>query len=385
MINDDIADAAVRHSVFLGRYGGSTAKRIVGILADADRDLTKRLAERIDRLGPIDRQAAGQGGVTSRRLKKLRDEVREQSKDLRNTLLATHKSELRELVDVEIEIASKRLQESIGIDLKIFRPEPELLRAIVEGRAMRGRTLSQWWTDLSARRFLQIDSAFRLGLIEGDTTPQIMRRVRDGLGVSQRSADTLVRTSINATANQARDLLYQANSDVIEKWEFLAVLDSRTSAVCAGLSGQMFPVGEGPFPPRHPRCRSVSVPVVKSWRALAKDGALKRGRGSTNIDTLFTQRLKARGLSDDAIKGTKRRTQASMNGQVAGDLNYGQWLRRQPKPFIEDVLGPTKAKLFVDGELDVDKFVDLKTSRPFTLDQLRQRESAAWMRAGLGS
>ena len=104
------------------------------------------------------------------------------------------------------------------------------------------------------------------------------------------------------------------------------------------------------------------VPVVKSWRSLSKDGALKRGRGSTNIDTLFTQRLKARGLSDDEIKGTKRRTQASMNGQVADDLSYGEWLRRQPKPFVEDVLGPTKAKLFLEGELDVDKFVDITTS-----------------------
>ncbi len=323
--------------------------------------------------------------MTSRRLKRLQDEIREQSRDLRKAVLALHKIELRELVDVEVDIAARHLTEAIGVDIGILRPEPELLRAIVEGRTLRGQTLSKWWTDLSARRFGQIDSAVRLGLIEGDTTPQIMRRVRDGLGVAQRSADTLVRTSINATANQARDLLFQANTDVIEKWEFLATLDSRTSAVCAGLSGQTFPVGKGPFPPRHPRCRSVSVPVVKSWRSLAKDGALKRGRGSTNIDTLFTQRLKARGLSDDAIKGTKRRTQASMNGQVADDLSYGDWLRRQPRPFIEDVLGPTKAKLFLDGQLEMDKFVDLKTSRPFTLDELRKKESAAWMRAGLGS
>ena len=102
--NDDLADAATRHAVFLLRYGGSTARRIVAILAEADRDLSKRLAERIDRLGPIDRQAAGRGGVTSRRLKRLQDEIREQSRDLRKALLATHKIELRELVDVEVDI-----------------------------------------------------------------------------------------------------------------------------------------------------------------------------------------------------------------------------------------------------------------------------------------
>ena len=71
-----------------------------------------------------------------------------------------------------------------------------------------------------------------------------------------------------------------------------------------------------------------------------------------------------------------------MNGQVADDLSYGDWLRWRPEAFIENVLGPTKAKLFLDGELDMAKFVDLATSRPFTLDKLREKESEAWMRAG---
>ncbi len=49
------------------------------------------------------------------------------------------------------------------------------------------------------------------------------------------------------------------------------------------------------------------------------------------------------------------------------------------------MLGPTKAKLFRDGDLTLAKFVDAKTGRSFTLDELRKKESAAWMRAGLNS
>ena len=125
------------------------------------------------------------------------------------------------------------------------------------------------------------------------------------------------------------------------------------------------------------------TPVLRSWRELSKNGAMKAGRGSTSIDNLFNQRLKARGLSDEQIEATKRKTRASMNGQVADDLSYSEWLRRQPKPFIEDVLGPTKAKLFLDGELNVDKFVDMTTARSFTLEQLRKNEASTWMRVGL--
>jgi len=127
------------------------------------------------------------------------------------------------------------------------------------------------------------------------------------------------------------------------------------------------------------------VPVVKSWDELARPGALKRGRGASNIDTLFKKQLAKKGFKPEQIKTIKRNTQSSMNGQVPAELDYGQWLRRQPETFIEDVLGPTKARLFIDGKVDLDRFVDLKTSRPFTLDDLRRKESAAFERAGLAA
>ena len=102
-------------------------------------------------------------------------------------------------------------------------------------------------------------------------------------------------------------------------------------------------------------CRSTTVPVLKSWRELGLD-------------------------ADEVPEGTR----ASMSGQVAADLTYGEWLRRQPASVQDEVLGASKGRLFRAGGLPMDKFVDA-TGRAYTLDELRRREGAAWARAGLAA
>ena len=72
-----------------------------------------------------------------------------------------------------------------------------------------------------------------------------------------------------------------------------------------------------------------------------------------------------------------------MAGDVPGDVTYQDWLRRQPAAFQDEALGKTKGKLFRDGGLTLDRFVDPVTARPFTLDDLRRKNEAACMKAGI--
>jgi len=113
-------------------------------------------------------------------------------------------------------------------------------------------------------------------------------------------------------------------------------------------------------------------------------GDLKPGCGSQNLKGLMSQELRRQGKSPSEITRIIAGTRASMNGQVPGNLTYNAWLRRQPRAFIDEVLGPTKARLYLDGRLHLDRFIDLDTGKPFTLQELRRRYEAAWMRAGLG-
>ena len=71
-----------------------------------------------------------------------------------------------------------------------------------------------------------------------------------------------------------------------------------------------------------------------------------------------------------------------MDGQVAGDITYGQWLKSKPAAFQDEVLGAERGKLFRSGGLTVDRFTDSK-GKVYTLDELRKRDADAFEKAGL--
>jgi SPP1 gp7 family putative phage head morphogenesis protein len=231
----------------------------------------------------------------------------------------------------------------------------------VLSRPFQGSLLHEWVAGLEAGRRRRLREAVRIGYTEGETVQQLVRRVRgtaaagyrDGvLAISRRSAEVVVRTAVAHTATASREVLYEENSDLIKGVEWCSTLDLRTTPVCRARDGKVYPPGSGPRPPAHLQCRSTTVPVVRSWRELGVD-------------------------TSEAPPGTR----ASMNGQVAADLTYGEWLRGQSAVAQDEVLGPTKGQLFRAGGLTMDRFVD-GTGRAYTLTELRTRERAAWRAAG---
>nr|DAN09857.1 MAG TPA: minor capsid protein [Caudoviricetes sp.] len=118
-----------------------------------------------------------------------------------------------------------------------------------------------------------INQEITVGIIRGESIQKIARRLRnetkaDTLRLAQSWAERLVRTEINYAMNQAHLKGYK-DSGVVEKYEFLAAHDKRTSKLCRDLDGEMFElskavVGEN-YPPMHPNCRSTIVPVLEDW------------------------------------------------------------------------------------------------------------------------
>lgn len=175
-----------------------------------------------------------------------------------------------------------------------------------------------------------------------------------------------MRTAVSHTAGFTRDRFMEGNSDLIKAQVWTATLDSRTSEVCRPRDGKQYqpvspykPIGHSlPWlggPGRaHWNCRSTAVPVVKSWREL------------TGVDGL-------------EFSHSER---ASMDGAVPADLTYGQWLKRQSAARQDQILGPTRGALLRRGGLEVDKFYSDKGVY-LTLDQLRERDAAAFKKAGV--
>ncbi len=78
----------------------------------------------------------------------------------------------------------------------------------------------------------------------------------------------LVRTETNYMHNAATAAFSEAIG--IEKYQFLATLDIRTSKICRSLDGQIFEYKDKQtgvnYPPMHPYCRSTKVDVIdEEW------------------------------------------------------------------------------------------------------------------------
>jgi SPP1 gp7 family putative phage head morphogenesis protein len=172
------------------------------------------------------------------------------------------------------------------------------------------------------------------------------------LQVDRHHAAVLVQTSVADVAAKARELVYGKNEDLVKSVQWVATLDARTCEECMGYDGQTFKVDDGPRPPAHANCRCTTVPVLKSWREM--------------------------GVDLDEFEGAR----ASLDGQVADTVTYGTWLKGQPMAVVREALGATRARLFMDGGLTVDRFTD-RFGRSLTLAQLKVRNAKAFTAAGV--
>lgn len=151
----------------------------------------------------------------------------------------------------------KEVSELLGIMVPVINREA--IKTIIE-YPYAGRMYSDniWRNKDNLVNF--INQEITVGIIRGESIQKIARRLRnetkaDTLRLAQSWAERLVRTEINYAMNQAHLKGYK-DSGVVEKYEFLAAHDKRTSKLCRDLDGKMFElskavVGEN-YPPMHP-------------------------------------------------------------------------------------------------------------------------------------
>ena len=172
--------------------------------------------------------------------------------------------------------------------------------------------------------------------------------------IQKSQAATIVRTVANHVSVQARDVVMRDNKDLFTGYEWVSTLDARTSLICMNRDGLIYPFApESPKPPAHFGCRSTIVPIVDP--KISPISGLKGQRPSVGA------------------QGAK---------QVPATTTYEQWLKRQPASFQDTVLGPSRGKLFRNGDLSIGRFVDSQ-GRTLTLDELRRLEPQAFDDAGI--
>ena len=348
-VNESLYDRAVQHALAIDRYGLGLANRLVRLLNSADKDIVEKLATR---LIAIEERGQDMGRTTTKLLEKLLEEIRALNSAVYARLHGELANELHQFAIGEAGFQKAALDSALVVDLATKLPSPARLKAIVEEVPFEGRLLKSWTDGMAQGRMDRISQALRIGMVQGESTDQLVRRIRgskaagyaDGvLHKSRQSCQSVVRTCVTHVSNATAQQTWKDNDHIVKGWQFVATFDSRTTMTCAGLSGQTFPIGQGPIPPRHIRCRSISVAVTKSYREM--------------------------GIDRDELTPEKR---ASMDGQVAGDFTFGDWLRKKGEATQDKMLGPTRAQLFRDGKLDLAQFIKGDGS-VLTLDELKAK------------
>lgn len=105
------------------------------------------------------------------------------------------------------------------------------------------------------------------GVQAGEGSAELGRRLRRSFDeFTKPRAERIARTEVLNASNYATQEAYR-QSEVVQKKEWLAALDERTSVECADLDGTVVPLSKSfpggvDFPPLHPNCRCTIIPVI---------------------------------------------------------------------------------------------------------------------------
>lgn len=393
--NEDYLEASLRHQIGIRRYTAGVTRKVAKLLEAADRELVTRIRARLQRF------EGKQVDFTSERWLAVLSEIRAARRAALQEYKNLARAELGAFALLEAEREISLLVSAIPIEVSFAAIGADQLRAIATAQPFRGKLLRDWFAGVEARDQAELKRVIQLGMVEGESVDDIVRRVvgtrakgyTDGvLSETRRNAQAIVRTAINHTSNTARNYVWEANSDITSARIWVSTLDGRTSMICAARDGHGTPTGKGELPagvkplkpknakpPAHINCRSIMVAYIDGVGLVGQRPYVVDTRNRRRREIDFRAEAKRTGRPIQDI----RRDWAEKNiGRVPADTTYQEFLSRQPAKFQNEVLGVQKAKLFREGGVTLDHFVD-RRGNELTLDQLAKTRPEAFERAGL--
>lgn len=146
-------------------------------------------------------------------------------------------------------------------DAEIF---PEEFLRIIDSDAF--KSVGDYSIELTKKAKNKIMAAIKNGVSERELVSILSEELA---GVSENWLQTFARTKTTEMFNSARKTYYETDEiakNVVEAYQWSAILDDRTSEVCQYLDGKIFEKGDEVDrlgPPAHFNCRSILVPITK--------------------------------------------------------------------------------------------------------------------------
>ena len=358
-----IPESFYRQSIDLNRYSNRIAREIVTNYNNVILDLTNKLAT-------IDEVTAP---ATVARIRSMLAQFKEslESWSVEGTAYMT--DQLQSLAVFQTEFVANELQKVLprgAVNVNTVQVSEDFARSLVytdptrinvftlptlESQVQRtfsltaakgsvitlpsGEVVEKAFRGIASSQADFISREIRVGVTEGESMTKIAKRLRGrlqfganqemtaraqalaggtGMKLANNQVRTIVRTSVNQVQTMANQAVYSANQEVTKRYEYVATLDARTSAICGSLDGKTFKYGEGPMPPQHFNCRSTTVPII----------------------------------DDEDLRKKFPDTRPSSVGRVSQDESYPDWLKKNPnmqtealgnkKPFFNYLINTKK-------------------------------------------
>ena len=264
--------------------------------------------------------------------------------------------DLQELATYEADWTIRTL--SGNVSAEFVTPSPEQVWSAIKfdplalsDRPVDFNQLLENWSETEKTRLI---NGIKSGFVQGKTTRQIVKEVVGAGGladVSQRNAAAVVKTALNHVSTVAKDVTYEKNKDIVEGYELVITLDSRTSTICRGWPpGKVYKLDDEyqPKPPFHVACRTTTAPVISSEFDFLDVGAKRAARGAEG--------------------GT----------QVDANTSYYDFFAKQPAWWQDKAVGPVRGAIFRNAGMSPEEFRAASVdgfNRPMSLAEMAEADT----------
>jgi SPP1 gp7 family putative phage head morphogenesis protein len=349
-----LIEQSTRHAVHLESLKAQSFKEMRTVLQDVNDSLVSRLSR-------VNKGSAWTKARLESQIAAYRKMLKE---DYASGVLKELNKQATQLATYEAGFEQRSLQ-NVYPKHQFLLPTETQLRTAVEstplnlGGRFDGTLLGELHKQFESEQINTLTRAIRAAYAGGQTTGELLDKLqRETFPLNERQLESVVRTSLQHTAAQARKATYERNSDIIKGYRIVATLDGRTSSECQVRDGSVEPLDNPDLPPYHFNCRTTYTAVLDDRFAFLEEDATRA----------------ARDLETGKIE------------YVDANQTYYGWLKNQPAAFQDSVLGKTRGELFRDGGLSSERFAELQLNRNFqprTLEEIKKLEPLAFERAGI--
>lgn len=194
------------------------------------------------------------------RIEELNKDINRQCRELYKTENRHITSALRNVAEDSYYHEIFSIQKGTGLGFSFSKFPRQDVDRILRANWSGGNYSQRIWKDVSGMT-ARLKSELLVSMLSGRSSEKTARIFQEQFGVNAFCARRIVRTESAYVANAAQKSAYSEAG--IDRYRFVATLDSRTCECCAALDGKVFDLAKAKpgtnYPPMHPFCRSTTI------------------------------------------------------------------------------------------------------------------------------